>query len=182
MTQPGMTQPGMPQPGPSVRPTGPTALLIAGVVGAGFSWIAQSTAENFGWPTPPVPPLTAVVVAVLALASWLAARWMHRAVQVRHQVVEPARAIALLLAGKAALLGGTMLAAGYAVVALRHLPEMDAALPRERVLSAAAAAVLSVALAFAGRALERACQVPGPPDEESGDAPGVDDGGAAGPG
>lgn len=177
-----MSQPGMPQPGPSVQPTGRTALVIAGVVGAGFSWIALSTVESFGWPNPPVPSLTAVVVAVLALASWLAARWMHRTVQVRHQVVEPARAIALLLAGKAALLGGTMLAAGYAAVALRYLPDLDAALPRDRVLSAAASAVLSVALAFAGRALERACQVPGPPDEESGDAPGVDDGGAAGPG
>lgn len=182
MSRPGMSRPGAPPPGPSVRPTGRTALAVAGVAGAGVSWIALSTAENFGWPTPPVPPLTAVVVAVLALATWLAARWMHRAVQVRRQVVEPSRAIALLLAGKAALLGGTALAAGYAVAALRQLPDLEAALPRDRVLAATASAVLSVALAFAGRALERACLVPGPPDDESGDAPGVDDGGAAGPG
>lgn len=163
----------MPEPRPSVERTSRTVLVIAGVVGAGLSWVTLSSAENFGWPIPPVPPFTAVVVAVLALAVWLAARWMHRAVQVRRVAVEPGRAVALLLAGKAALIGGTALAAGYAVVALRYLPNLDAALPRERVLSAAAAAVLSVTLALAGWALERACQVP--PDDESGDAPGADD-------
>lgn len=172
----------MSRPEPSVQPTSRTALVIAGVAGAGISWITVSTAENFGWPVPQVPALTAVVVAVLAVATWLAARWMHRALQVRHEVVEPARAIALLLAGKAALLGGTALAAAYAAVALRYLPNLDAALPRERVLSAAASAVLSIGLAAAGWALERACQVPGPPDDESGDAPGGDNGAALGPG
>lgn len=170
----------MPEPRPSVERTGRTVLAIAVVVGAGLAWITLSVAESFGWPVPPVPPFTAVVVAVLALACWLAARWMHRTVQVRHAVVEPSRAVALLLAGKAALIGGTALAAGYAVVALRYLPNLDAALPRERVLSAGASAVLSAALALAGRALERACQVP--PDDESGDAPGVDDAGGSSPG
>ncbi|MFT4297431.1 MAG: DUF3180 domain-containing protein [Micropruina sp.] len=167
----------MPEPRPSVQPTGRTALTVAGVVGAGLAWIALSGVENVGLPTPPVPLLTAVVLAVLAVAAWLAARWMHRTVQLRHQVVEPARAIAMLLAGKAALLGGTALAAGYAVVALRALPNLDAALPRERVLAAGASALLSVVLAFAGRALERACQVPpSDPDDESGDAPGGEPG------
>lgn len=172
----------MPGPGPSVQPISRTVLAIAAIAGAGISWIALSAAENFGWPVPQVPAFTAVVVAVLAVATWLAARWMHRAVQVRNEVVEPARAIALLLAGRAALIGGTALAAGYAAVALRYLPSLDAALPRERVLSAAASAVLSIGLAVAGRALERACQVPGPPDDESGDAPGGEGGEAPGHG
>ena len=42
-----------------------------------------------------------------------------------------------------------------------------------------AVALLSVGLAFAGWALERACQVP--PDDDSGDAPGADRGGAPSP-
>ncbi|MFT3970994.1 MAG: DUF3180 domain-containing protein [Micropruina sp.] len=167
-------------PRPSVERTRGTVLVIAGVVGAGLAWMVLSSAENFGWPIPPVPPLTAVAVAVLAVATGLAARWMHRTVQVRRAAVEPARAIAMLVAGKAALIGGTALAAGYAVVALRYLPNLDAALPRERVFSAAASAVLSVVLAVAGSALERACQVP--PDDESGDAPATDDGKGGSPG
>ncbi|MFT4216922.1 MAG: DUF3180 family protein [Micropruina sp.] len=170
----------MPEPRPSIERTGRTVLVVAGVVGAGLAWITLSGAESFGWPIPAVPPFTAVAVAVLALAAWLAARWMHRTVQVRHATVEPARAIALLLAGKAALIGGIALAAGYAVVVLRYLPHLDAALPRERVLSGGAAAVLSVVLALAGWALERACQVP--PDDESGDAPGADDSAGGSPG
>jgi hypothetical protein len=167
----------MPQVRPTVEPTRRTALVIAGVVGAGVSWIAFSLAESLGWPLPTVPVLSAVVVAALAGLTLAAARWTHRTVQVRREPVEPSRAVGLLLAGKAAMIGGTALAAGYAAVAIRYLPDLGAELPRERVLVATVVAVLSVGLAVAGRALERACQVP--PDEDSGDAP---DSGADGAG
>lgn len=170
----------MSEPRPSVERTSRTVLVIAAVVGAGLAWIVLSSTESFGWSIPLVPPFTAVAVAVLSVATWLAARWMHRTVQVRRAAVEPARAIALLLAGKAALIGGTALAAGYAVIALRSLPNLDAALPRERAISATVSAVLSVALAVAGSVLERACRVP--PDDESGDAPGAEDGESGSPG
>ncbi len=169
----------MPQVGPTVEPTGRTVLVIAGVVGAGVTWIALSIAQSMAWPIPPVPVLAAVLVAVLAVLTLLAARWTHRTVQVRHEPVEPSRAVGLLLAGKAALIGGTALAAGYAALAIRYLPDLAAELPRERVLVASVVALLSVGLAFAGWALERACQVP--PDDDSGDAPGADRGGAPSP-
>jgi apolipoprotein N-acyltransferase len=172
----------MPAPGPTVEPTGRTALMVAAILGAGVTWIGLSIAENFGWPVPVVPPLTALVVGLLALATWLAARWTHRTVQVRRDPIEPSLAVGLLLAGKAALIGGTALAGGYAAIALRSLPNLDAALPRDRVITSAAVALLSVGLAVAGWALERACQVPPPPDDESSDAPGADTGGAASPG
>ena len=158
----------MPQPGPTVRPTGPTALAVAAVVGGGLTWIVLSIADNLGWVLPTVPVLAAVVVAVLALITWLAARWTHRTVQTQ-QPIEPTRAVGLVLAGKAALLGGTALASGYAVLVLRQLPNVDATLPRERVLVAGAVTVLSIGLAVAGWALERACQVP--PENDSDDAP-----------
>lgn len=170
----------MPAGGPTVQPTRRTALVIAAVVGAGLTWIGLSLVEAFGWAPPPVPVLTAVVVAVLALLTLLAARWTHRTVQVRHDPVEPTLAVGLLLAGKAALLGGTALAAGYATIALRYLPDLAAELPRERVLVATVVAALSIGLAFAGRALEQACQVPF--DDDSGDAPGADPKGAPSPG
>ena len=170
----------MPKLGPTVHPTGRTVLAVAAVVGAGVTWIALSIAESLAWPLPTVPALAAVVVGVLALVTGLAARWTHRAVQVRRDPIEPSRAVGLLLAGKAALIGGTGLAAGYAAMALRYLPNLDAALPRERVLVAAVVSVLSIALAVAGWALERACQVP--PDEDSDDAPRSDPKGAPSPG
>lgn len=169
----------MPQPGPTVRPTGPTALTLAAVVGGGPTWIGLSIADNSGWVLPTVPVLAAVVVAVLALATWYAARWTHRTIQVRRHPIEPSRAVGLVLAGKAALLGGTALAAGYAVLVLRQLPNVDAALPRERVLVAGAVTVFSIGLAVAGWALERACQVP--PDDDSDDAPTSQPGGAHSP-
>ena len=96
----------MTRPGPSVEPTPASAIVLAGVVSAGLAWVGLSAVESFGWPVPPVPWLTGVVIGVLALSAWLGARWMHRTVQVRRERVDPARAVALLLAGKAALLGG----------------------------------------------------------------------------
>ena len=84
---------------PTVERTRWGVLAIAGVVGAGLTWIGLSAVDGFGWPTPPVPVLTPVVVGVLALATWLAARWTHRTVQVRRRPVEPGRAVALLLSG-----------------------------------------------------------------------------------
>lgn len=124
--------------------------------------------------------LAAAVVAVLAVATALAARWTHRVVHVKREPIEPQRAVGLLLAGKAAMIGGTALAAGYATVAMRALPYLDAALPRERALVATAVALLSAVLAVAGWALERACQLP--PDDDSSDAPGGDPKGAPSPG
>ena len=78
------------------------------------------------------------------------------------------------------MIGGTALAAGYATVAMRALPYLDAALPRERALVATAVALLSAVLAVAGWALERACRLP--PDDDSSDAPGGDPKGAPSPG
>ncbi|MFT3860402.1 DUF3180 domain-containing protein [Micropruina sp.] len=159
----------MPVGRPTVQPTSATALVIAAIVGGGLTWLVLSAIEGFGRPVPPVPLLAGAVVAVLALATGLAARWTHRTVQVRRQPVEPSRAVGLLLGGKAAMIGGTGLAAGYATLALRALPNLDATLPRERAIAATVVAVLSVVLVLAGRALERACQVP--PDNDSHDAP-----------
>ena len=170
----------MPHPRPSVEPTGATVLLIAGVTGAGLTWLALSAIEGLGWPAPAVPLLAAAVVAVLAVATALAARWTHRVVHVKREAIEPQRAVGLLLAGKAAMIGGTARAAGYATVAMRALPYLDAALPRERALVATAVALLSAVLAVAGWALERACQLP--PDDDSSDAPGGDPKGAPSPG
>lgn len=170
----------MPAPGPTVQPTGRTALVIAAVVGAGLTWIALSIVESLAWPPPPVPVLAGVVVGLLAVITLIAARWTYRTVHVRRKLVEPARAVGLLLAGKAALIGGTALAAGYGVIALRYLPDLGAELPRDRVVMATIVAVLSVGLAVAGWALERACQLP--PDDDSGDAPGAAPKGAATPG
>lgn len=165
---------------PTVQPTAPAVVAGAAAVGAGLTWIALSVVESAGWPAPQVPVLAAVVVALLAAGTGYAARWTHRTVQVRRDPVEPSRAVGLLVAGKAALIGGAALAGGYAALALRYLPGVDAALPRERVLTAAAVAVLSIGLAAAGWALERACQVP--PDDESGDAPAGGPGAAQSPG
>lgn len=170
----------MSTPRPTVQLTRPTVVVLAIVVGAGLTWIVLSLADGFGWPLPPVPALAAVVVGVLAVLTGLAARWAHRTIQVDRDAVEPNRAVGLLLAGKAALIGGAALAGGYAAVAVRYLPDLGAQAPRDRVITAAIIAVLSVALSVAGRYLERACQIP--PDDDSGDAPGADHRPAPSPG
>lgn len=147
-------------PEPTVRPTGWVPVVVGAVVGAGAAWLGLGLAERLAWPIPTIPVLTVVVVAVLAIAVWIAARRVHRAVQVARQPVEARRAVSLLLAAKTALIGGAALVGGYAAVAVRYLPLMDAERPRERVWVSALVAVCSAVVAWGGLALERALRVP----------------------
>jgi hypothetical protein len=144
-----------------------TVLVVAALLGGGIGWVALSTLDAFALPAPQVPVLTAVVVAVAAVAVGLLARWTRRTVHVQRRRIEPNRAVTLLLVGKAALIGGVGLAAGYAAVAGWFLPHLEAPLPRERVLGAGLVALASAGLAVAGRFLERACEIPGPPEDQA---------------
>ncbi|WP_157974018.1 DUF3180 domain-containing protein [Desertihabitans aurantiacus] len=116
--------------------------------------------------TPPmVPWLSPVALFVLvAFVGWLA-RSVHVRVQKRRERVEPSRAVAWLALGKAAALGGAVVAGGYLGYALSFITRLDAAAPRERVVFSAWSVVAGIALTVAGLALERACRVPG--DEEN---------------
>ena len=141
-----------------MTPTPPgvvTAWAVAGLVGG---WALHPLAERLGgtapvisWVQPAALLLLAVTVGVTAWQTW-------RSIQIRHERLEPHRAVNRLVLGRAAALVGALVAGGYAGYAVSWLGT-DAELAGQRVLRAGVAALMSVLLVVAGLVLERACRV-----------------------
>jgi hypothetical protein len=154
-----------PTPG-SVSLTPWRALLVAALFGGLAGWLVVVTANAFDM-LPPRIPWTAPVGLVVFAALVAALAWStHQRLQVRRERMEPQRAVAFLVLGKASALAGAAVAGGYLGFALMFLTRIDAATPRDRVIRSAVAVVAGVALAIAGLRLERACKVPGLDDED----------------
>ena len=116
---------------------------------------------------PPYVPWTAPAALVVSAALVGALAWStHQRIQVRKERVEPERAVAFLVLGKASALAGAVIAGGYLTFALMFVGRWDAAGPRERVIRALVAVVVAVGLSIAGLLLERACRVPGDDDDD----------------
>ena len=155
-----------PPPGGSVEPTPPLALLVAALFGGLAGWLLVVVANALGAIPPEVPwsaPIALVVVTALVGAL---AYSTHQRIQVRRERVEPSRAVALLVLGKASALAGGVIAGGYLAYALMFLTRLDAAAPRDRVVRSLIAALVGLGLLAAGLLLERACRVPRGDDDD----------------
>lgn len=129
-------------------------------------WLIVLTANAFDLVPPRVPwsaPVGMVLITALVAAL---AYTTHQRIQVRKQRIEPQRAVAFLVLGKASALAGAVVAGGYLAFAVMFVSRFDAATPRERVIRAAVAAVAAVALMIAGLLLERSCKVPRDDDDD----------------
>jgi hypothetical protein len=83
--------------------------------------------------------------------------------------MEPQRAVAFLVLGKASALAGALVAGGYLVYALLFVSRFAAEAPRDRVIKSLIAVVAGVGMSVAGLLLERACRVPGEPKDDERD-------------
>ena len=153
-----------PPPG-SVRPTSRRLLVAIGVLGAAIGFTIVKAIESGDGVAPTVSWLTLVAWAFLAALLFAAARNTHQRIQIRRERMDPSRAVFLLLIGKASAFVGALCAGVYAGFALSFLQAMGASGPRNRVIMAGAAAVISVLVVTAGLMLERACRIPDDPDE-----------------
>lgn len=154
--------------GNQVTSTPRRALVVAALFGGLAGWLLAVTTDALDVVPPAIPwsaPIGLLVVAALVGAiAWTT----HQQIQVRRERVEPQRAVAFLVLGKASALGGALVAGGYLGYALSFVARFEAAGPRERVIHALVAVVGGVALMVAGLLLERACRVPSDEDEERG--------------
>ena len=143
------------------------SLVAATLLGAAVGWLVVVTANAFDLLPPRIPwsaPIGLVVFAALVGAlAWST----HQRLQVRRERMEPRRAVAFLVLGKASALAGALVAGGYLGFALNFLTRLDAATPRDRVIRSAVAVVAGLALMAGGLLLERACKVPGSDDDDS---------------
>lgn len=162
------------EPQGTVAPTGWQAVVAAVLIGAIIGWLLFAVPEMLSWPLPQLPLVVAVTIAVIAAAIAVQAVLTHRSIQVRRESVPASRAVMLLVLGKTCLLAGAGIASGYAAILVYFLPRLSAELPKQRVVSSAAAVLASIGLAIAGHFLERSCRIPGPPsgDATPGNVPG----------
>ena len=164
-TGPGQAPGKEPPPPGSVRPTSRRLLVAIGVLGAAIGFTMVKAIESGGGIAPTVSWLSLVAWGFLAALLFAAARNTHQRIHVRRERIEPSRAVFLLLLGKASAFVGALCAGVYAGFALSFLNAVSSSGPRNRVITAGAAAVISVLVVTAGLLLERACRIPEDPDE-----------------
>lgn len=159
---------GQPQPPRTpITITSVRALVIAAVFGALGGWLVVVVSNAIGlvppyvaWTAPLALLIAAALVAGLAWNTW-------QQIQVRKERVDPGRAVALLVLGKASALAGAVTGGGYLAFALAFVGRWETDGPRERVIRSLVAVAGAIALTVAGILLERACRVPEGDDEDS---------------
>jgi len=148
-----------------LRTTPAAALAVTAVAGLAAGGAIRPLVERGGGVAPAVTwaaPLTLLAFALLLLGL---ARVTYAAIHQRRERMEPHRAVNLLVLAKASAFSGAAVAGAYLGFALSFAGEWDAALPRERVIRSLAACLAALALTVGGLLLERACRVPGDPDD-----------------
>lgn len=166
-----------PTDGPSLRTTAAGTLAIAVIFGALGGWLVVIVAEALDLVAPVVPWTAPLAVLGIAAGVGMLAYTTHQRVQVDHAGMEPQRAVAFLVLGKASALAGALVAGGYLSYAVQFLARLDAVGPRDRVLRSAITVGAGIGLCIAGLLLERACKVPsdadGPADDDLDADPGA---------
>jgi uncharacterized membrane protein len=159
------------EPSGSVNLTPLRALIVAAMFGGLAGWLLGVTTNAFDLIAPEVPWTAPIgVVLVTAMVGALAYS-THQRIQVRRERVEPSRAVAFLVLGKASALAGAVVVGGYLAYALLFVSRWDAVAPRDRVIRSAVTVLAGAALCGVGLLLERACKVP---REDDDDEPGTD--------
>ena len=159
--------------GGSINLTPFRALVVAALFGGLAGWLIVVIANAFDLIPPEVPWTAPIGLFLVAGLVGALAYLTHQRIQVRHERMEPQRAVAFLVLGKASALAGALVAGGYFGFAVMFLTRLDAAAPRDRVIRSAVAIIAGIVLCVFGLLLERACKVPTEPDEGA-DAVGED--------
>jgi hypothetical protein len=142
---------------------------VSALFGAVGGWLVVVVSNALDMNPPLVPWTSPIALVLITALVGVLAYTTHQRIQVRRERVEPERAVAFLVLGKASALAGAVVAGGYLAYALLFVSRLDAEAPRERVIRSAVAVVAGIALGVAGLLLERSCKVPGTDDEDDDD-------------
>jgi hypothetical protein len=155
------------RPPPHLGRTTRTTMAVAGMTGAGLSWLLVQSLEYLGQAIPRVPLMAPLLVMAVAVGVGVLAWWAHQQIQVKRRRVVSEVGLTWLVIGKTALLAGIGLAGAYGSLAAQFVSSLAAPLGGERVLHSGLAAGAGAVLAVAGWFLERACVVPHDPPGET---------------
>lgn len=160
-----------------LRRMSPVVLAIVGVVGLVIGRSVKPVTESMGKVAPLVPWATPLTLLFLAgVLAWLA--WStHQSVQRQKRQMASDRGVRLLALAKASALVGALIGGYYLGFAISFLGDLNLALPRERFIRSGVAFVGAGVAVVSGIFLERACEVPRPPDDPATGAPRAGTGG-----
>jgi uncharacterized membrane protein YczE len=154
-----------------MRPTSIRSLLAVGVIAVALGWAFARLVDAWADRTFPVPWSMALVMAMLAVATWLWARGTKARLAgqpgtkpIDALVVARSAAWAMAISRTATVLAGFFV--GVAIALISH---WGVAYVREQVIAAVVTIGVSILGVLSGLLLERACRVP--PDSG---APSVD--------
>jgi hypothetical protein len=150
-----------PEPEGTLRPLSIGVVVAWAAVGALLGVLWKPVAEKLSGSAPVVSwaqPGALWLVAVAMVITW----WhTYRAVQVRHERMEPHRAVNRLVLARAGALVGGLVAGGYAGYALSWVGD-PAELAGQRIVRSLIAVAAGVVIVVAALLLERACRVQRP--------------------
>lgn len=147
-----------PEPEGTLRPLSYAAVTAWAVVGLVLGWLWHPVAERLSGTAPVVSWAQPAALWLVAVAIWITWRQTHRAVQVRHERLEPHRAVNRLVLSRASALVGALVAGGYAGYALSWIGD-PAELADQRILRSLVAVAAGVVIVVGALLLERACKV-----------------------
>jgi lysylphosphatidylglycerol synthetase-like protein (DUF2156 family) len=142
-----------------LRPTSATALAVAAAIGMVGGGLLRPVAVALGGSGPIVTWIQALSLVFVACFVGALAWDTRRTLHVRHQRLEPHRAVNRLVLARACALVGALVAAGYAAYAVSWTGGTSE-LAGQRVLRSGVAAVVGVAIVISALLLERACRLP----------------------
>jgi lysylphosphatidylglycerol synthetase-like protein (DUF2156 family) len=129
-----------------------------GLAGLALGWLWHPVAERLAGTAPVVSwaqPGALWLVAVAIVITW----WQtYRAVQVRHERLEPHQAVNRLVLSRAGALVGALVSGGYAGYAVSWIGD-PAELAGQRIVRSLVAVAAGVVIVVAALLLERACRV-----------------------
>lgn len=147
------------EPEGRLRPTSATALAVAAAIGMVGGGVLRDVAVALDG-TAPIVTWVQVLALVFVACFVGALAWdTRRTLHVRHERLEPHRAVNRLVLARACALVGALVAAGYAAYAVTWVGDASE-LAGQRVLRSAVAAGAGVAIVISSLLLERACRLP----------------------
>lgn len=141
-------------------PTRISTLATAAVIGAGAMFLLMLAASSYSLTMPDIGWTTPILIFIGAVAAAVYARITYVRNHVTRQHLDPQRSLSTLAIAKACLIGGALLLGGYLAFALFSVANLDAPLPKRRLLIGLVAAGAAAGLVFSGWVLERACRTP----------------------
>jgi lysylphosphatidylglycerol synthetase-like protein (DUF2156 family) len=153
-----VSEPPSREPTGSLRPTQPVVLAAWAVVGLAGGWLVHPIAERLFGTAPIVSWVQSLALVLVAVILGGTAQATWRTVQVRHQRLQPHRAVNRLVLARACAFVGALAAGGYLGYGLSWLGS-EAELADQRLVRSLVAAVGSVLIVVTALLLERACRV-----------------------